>query len=146
IAFAQAASEKSGEYIFLDELKYLAAGGRMSKTGACFGDMMHVKPVITPTPQGAEKVGIVRNTRAQLNFAVERLGRDLRDEPESLILLEYTDNRKWVEDRAAAEIRRVFSRTEILLQPLSLTSGVHIGPGAWAVAYYGRQPEQGDAG
>ncbi|MBS3731862.1 MAG: DegV family EDD domain-containing protein [Desulfobacterales bacterium] len=144
IAFAQAASEKSGEYIFLDELKYLAAGGRMSKTGAFFGDMMHVKPVITPTPRGAEKVGIVRNTWAQLRFAVERLSRNLRDAPESLLLLEYTDNRKWVEDRAAAEIRRIFPKAEIRIQPLSLTSGVHIGPGAWAVAYYGQQPEQGD--
>ncbi|MFW5936559.1 MAG: DegV family protein [Desulfosalsimonas sp.] len=146
IAFAQAAAEKSGEYIFLDELKYLAAGGRMSKTGAFFGDMMHVKPVITPTPNGAEKVGIVRNTRAQIRFALERLSRDLRDEPESLVLLEYTDNRKWVEDRAMTEIRRVFPKAEIWVQPLSLTSGVHIGPGAWAVAYYGRQPEQGDEG
>ncbi|MFO7860266.1 MAG: DegV family protein [Desulfosalsimonas sp.] len=144
IEFAQEAAKKSGEYIFLDELKYLAAGGRMSKTGAFFGDMMHVKPVITPTPQGAEKVGIVRNTRAQLRFAVERLSRNLRDEPESLVLLEYTDNRKWVEDRAVAEIRRNFSKAEICVQPLSLTSGVHIGPGAWAVGYYGRHPEQGD--
>ncbi|MCF8094583.1 MAG: DegV family EDD domain-containing protein [Desulfobacteraceae bacterium] len=135
IEFAQKAVEKSGEYIFLDELRYLAAGGRMSKTGAFFGDMLHMKPVITPTARGAEKVGIVRNPEAQLSFAKQHLSKNLQDSGNSLILLQYSDNSKWVEKRAMAEIRRLFPNTEILLQPLSLTSGVHIGPGAWAVAY-----------
>ncbi len=135
VAFAQKAVEKSGEYIFLNELKYLAAGGRMSKTGAFFGDMLHMKPVITPTPRGAEKVGIVRNAEAQLRFAMEKLEKNLRESSDALILLEYSDNRQWVEDRVMAEIKRYFRLSEILVQPLSLTSGVHIGPGAWAVAY-----------
>ncbi len=142
IEFAQKAVENSGEYIFLDELKYLAAGGRMSKTGAFFGDILHMKPVVTPTAQGAEKVGIVRNTRAQLDFAIKRLTENLQDKPDSMILLEYTDNRKWVEDRALTEIRRVLPGAEIVVQPLSLTSGVHIGPGAWAAAYCSLQPEE----
>ncbi len=140
IEFAGQAAEKSGEFIFLDELKYLAAGGRMSKTGAFFGDMLHMKPVITPKKKGAEKVGIVRNAEAQIGFAAERLPKILKDDPESLILLEYTDNRQWVEDRALAEIRRLFPSAQILVEPLSLTSGVHIGPGAWAVAWYGDRP------
>ncbi|MCF8110518.1 MAG: DegV family EDD domain-containing protein [Desulfobacteraceae bacterium] len=142
IEFAQKAVENSGEYIFLEELKYLAAGGRMSKTGAFFGDILHMKPVVTPTSRGAEKVGIVRNTRAQLDFAVKRLTENLRDKPTPLVLLEYTDNRKWVEDHALTEIRRILPGAEIVLQPLSLTSGVHIGPGAWAVAYCSLQPEE----
>lgn len=140
IEFAGQAAEKSGEFIFLDELKYLAAGGRMSKTGAFFGDMLHMKPVITPMKQGAEKVGIVRNAEAQISFAAERLPKILKDDPDSLILLEYTDNLQWVKDRALAELRRLFSSAQILVEPLSLTSGVHIGPGAWAVAWYGDRP------
>ncbi|MFW5957624.1 MAG: DegV family protein, partial [Desulfosalsimonas sp.] len=109
---------------------------------AFFGDILHMKPVVTPTAQGAEKVGIVRNTRAQLDFAIKRLTENLQDKPDSMILLEYTDNRKWVEDRALTEIRRVLPGAEIVVQPLSLTSGVHIGPGAWAAAYCSLQPEE----
>ncbi|MFO8111312.1 MAG: DegV family protein [Desulfosalsimonadaceae bacterium] len=142
IEFAEKAVERSGEYIFLNELKYLAAGGRMSKTGAFFGDMLNMKPVITPTPRGAEKVGIVRNAEAQLRFAMETLGKNLREPSRALILLEYSDNRQWVEDRVMAEIKRRFRFSEILVQPLSLTSGAHIGPGAWAVAYCGESAEQ----
>jgi uncharacterized protein len=140
IEFAKKAVKKSDEYIFLNELKYLAAGGRMSKTGAFFGDMLNMKPVISPTAQGAEKVGIVRNAEAQLRFAVDKLTKNLQDESSALILLEYSDNRKWVQGRCMAEIKRLFKRPEIIVQPLSLTSGVHIGPGAWAVAYYGDPP------
>ncbi len=142
IEFARNAVEKSGEYIFLDELKYLAAGGRMSKTGAFFGDLLNMKPVVTPTATGAEKVGIVRNADAQVRFAMDKLLKNLEDQSEALILLEYSDNRQWIEERVMVEIKASFKSCKILVQPLSLTSGVHIGPGAWAVAYYGNPPGQ----
>jgi len=140
IEFAQQAVGQSGEYIFLNELKYLAAGGRMSKTGAFFGDILNMKPVVTPTSRGAEKVGIVRNAEAQIRFAIENLEKKLGDESGAVILLEYSDNRQWVVDRCMSEIKRLFKSPEFFVQPLSLTSGVHIGPGSWAVAYYGDPP------
>jgi hypothetical protein len=58
---------------FLDQLKYLAAGGRISKTKGFFGDLLHMKPIITPAATGAEKVGVVRNRDDQLAFALARL-------------------------------------------------------------------------
>lgn len=144
IGFAQQAAIKSGEYIFLDELKYLAAGGRMSKTGAFFGDMLNIKPVVSPEAGGVEKVGIVRTTEAQINFALDKLGKSVKDEAGSLVILEYSDNRQWVQGRCITEIKKIFKRAEILVQPLSLTAGVHIGPGAWAVAFYGNPPASAD--
>jgi hypothetical protein len=140
LEFARNAIEDCGEYIFIDELKYLAAGGRMSKTGAFFGDMLHMKPVISPLSVGAEKVGIVRNTDAQIRFAEEKLKNDLISADQPLIILEYTDNRDWVEGFVRKKIQSLFPGAEILLLPLSVTSGVHIGPGAWAVAYCKKNP------
>ncbi|MGM0424053.1 MAG: DegV family protein [Thermodesulfobacteriota bacterium] len=136
LEFAQQAVAASREYIFLNELKYLAAGGRMSKTGAFFGDMLHMKPVITPTAQGAEKAGLVRNSQAQISFALHRLQKSLDNDSRALILLQYSDNSQWVQDKPGQEIKRLFPKAEIIVQPLSLTSGVHIGPGAWAVAWH----------
>ncbi|MGB5748810.1 MAG: DegV family protein, partial [Desulfobacterales bacterium] len=49
INFAQRAVEKCEEYVFLDKLKYLAAGGRLAKSSAFFGDVFRVKPIISPT-------------------------------------------------------------------------------------------------
>jgi fatty acid-binding protein DegV len=51
------------------------------------------------------------------------------------LLLEYSDNRQWVAGPVKERIAALFQKAEILLQPMSMTSGVHIGPGAWAVAW-----------
>ena len=135
IRFAATAVRKSGEYIFLDRLQYLVAGGRLSKTKGYFGDFFHLKPVISPTADGAVKAGTVRNQGEQLEFALEKLAKDLEPDASSLILLEYSDNRQWVEDTVLREIENRYPSAEIVLQPLSLTSGVHMGPGTWGVAY-----------
>lgn len=123
------------ELIFLDRLKYLAAGGRLSKKSAFFGDVLHLKPVVSPTAAGAVKVGAARSRQGQIRFALERLAAKCSPDTGHLMMLEYTDNRQWVSDTALPQIREVFPKAEYLLQPMSLTAGVHMGPGTWAVAY-----------
>jgi uncharacterized protein len=143
IGFARAAVLKSEEYIFLDRLRYLAAGGRLSKTGGFLGDLLQVKPVITPTPQGAVKVGTARTRRDQLEFALSRLDRGLPRDAGGLILLEYSDTREWVRQAVLPEIRSRFAKADVTLCPLSLTSGAHMGPGTWGVAFLPDLPAAG---
>ena len=50
-------------------------------------------------------------------------------------MLEHSDNRNWVNDTVKKEIQALYPAADIMLQPLSLTSGVHMGPGTWAVAF-----------
>jgi fatty acid-binding protein DegV len=50
-------------------------------------------------------------------------------------MIEYTDNLAWVTKKVQPEIRRRWPEAEIILHPLSLTSGVHMGPGTWGVAF-----------
>ncbi len=133
-AFARKVLSNCHEYIFVDTLGYLAAGGRLSKTGAFFGDMLKFKPVISPQPDGAHKVGMVRNRDEQVRFALEKLSEVFTSEAKGLILLEHTDNRSCVEETAVT-VQRRFPKAELLLRPLSLTTGVHTGPGTWAVAF-----------
>jgi uncharacterized protein len=135
IRFASQNLERCREYVFLDKLQYLAAGGRLSRTGAFFGDVLHMKPVISPLAEGAKKVGVVRNQAEQLTFALEKLAAALTENEKALILLEYTDNVSWVKETVQPEIARRHPAAEILLHPMSLTSGAHMGPGTWAVAF-----------
>jgi DegV family protein with EDD domain len=135
VHFAQQAIERCEEYIFLDKLQYLAAGGRLSRTGAFLGDVLGLKPVISPLAEGAKKVGAVRNQAEQITFAMDKLERSLPPDKKALIMLEYSDNRSWVEDTVKPAILRRYVRSEIILQPLSLTTGVHTGPGTWALAF-----------
>ncbi len=135
VRFAQQAVTESQELVFLDQLKYLAAGGRISKASGFFGDLLHVKPIITPSAHGAVKVGMVRTREGQLAFGLKRLESCFDPGETPLILLQYSDNQVWVEKVAADEIRSMLPAAKILLRPLSLTSGAHMGPGAWAVAF-----------
>ena len=41
--------------------------------GAFFGDMLQMKPVISPLAEGVRKMGVVRNRTGQLRFALEKL-------------------------------------------------------------------------
>jgi DegV family protein with EDD domain len=134
-AFAQKAVQICEEYVFLDKLQYLVAGGRLSKTSAFFGDMLKMKPVISPQPEGAKKVGVVRNQEEQLKMAEERLAMSLRNDSHALIMLEYSDNYDWVNETVKKMLEERYPQTEVILQPLSLTSGAHFGPGTWAVAF-----------
>jgi uncharacterized protein len=135
IRFAREAVARCQEYVFLDTLRYLAAGGRLSRTGAFFGDMLRMKPVISPLAEGARKVGVVRNRAEQLKFAVEKLTGALKHDRYALIMIEYTDNIAWVTQKVQPEIARRCPDAEIILHPMSLTSGAHMGPGTWAVAF-----------
>jgi uncharacterized protein len=135
IAFAQKAITECAEYVFVDELKYLVAGGRVSRTKGFFGDLLSMKPVISPASEGVRKVGVVHSSKGQLAFALERLGERFDDLSAPVILLQYSDNEQWVRDTVQLQVRQLLPEAEILLTPLSLTSGVHMGPGTWSIAF-----------
>ena len=135
IAFAKSAIDACEEYVFIDKLKYLAAGGRIARSRAFLGDAFHVKPIITPTGEGAKKVGAVKDRDEQLKFAMEKLDAALANDPAPWIMLEYSNNFAWVNDTVKKKVEASASLSEILLQPLSLTSGAHMGPGTWAIAF-----------
>jgi DegV family protein with EDD domain len=126
------------EIIFLDQLKYLAAGGRISRTRGFFGDLFNVKPVISPTAEGVKRIGAVKNRTEQLAFAVTHLEKRVSTRIPVEILLTFTDNEDWVSTQARQRIQSLLPLSKISLAPLSLTSGVHMGPGTWAIAFLPR--------
>jgi uncharacterized protein len=135
VVFARKAIKTSEEYIFLDKLQYLAEGGRLSKTSAFFGEMLSVKPVISPLPEGAKKVGTVKNQEDQVKFALAKLDASIVDDSKAIIMLEYSDNKIWVEKNVKKTVAEHYSEAKIIVQPLSLTSGAHMGPGTWGIAF-----------
>ena len=133
--FARQAMDGCGELIFLDQLKYLAAGGRISKSKGFFGDLIGIKPVISPTADGAAKVGAVRKAADQLPFARGYLKQRFSPDDRLTILLQFSDNEKRVREAIGPELQRQFPQASIAVSRLSLTAGAHMGPGTWGVAY-----------
>ncbi len=145
VAFARAAIRQAEEYIFLDRLQFLAAGGRMSKTGAFFGDLLRIKPIVSPYPDGARKMGVARSTTEQVKFAFRRLEQGLRRDRAATLLLEFTDNRDWLEKEIKPEIEGRFPRVRVIMQVMSMTSAVHMGPGTWGIAFLPDNPGQAES-
>lgn len=135
IASAQDLSREVEEYVFLHELKYLVAGGRVSRSKGFFADLLHMKPVISPGFEGVRKVAVLRNREAQLDFACVKLDSQKSNGSDLLVLLQYSDNKEWLTEVVEPQIRHQVPDAEILLVPLSLSSGVHMGPGTWSIAF-----------
>jgi hypothetical protein len=133
-AFAERAVEVCEEYVFLEKLQYLAAGGRLSKTSAFVGDMLKMKPVISPHPEGVRKASVVRNRKDQIKMALDKIAAALNKDSHALIMLEYSDNIEQVSE-FRKHVQELYPQADIILQPLSLTSGAHMGPGTWGVAF-----------
>jgi DegV family protein with EDD domain len=135
VAFATAALARAEEYIFVERLEYLARGGRLSKTRAWVGDVLGLAPVVSPFPDGARKVALLRKPGDRLTFACAKVAGALGPGSQGgYLLVQHTDNREWVAATALPRLRAVAPAAEIELGPLSLTTGVHTGPGTWAVA------------
>jgi hypothetical protein len=135
IEFARKTITDCEEFVFIDELKYLVAGGRVSRTSGFFGNLLSMKPVISPTSEGVRKVGVVHSRKGQLAFAIKKLDKRFDRSDAPVVLLQYTDNEQWVKDTVRQQIEALLPEAEILLVPLSLTSGVHMGPGTWSIAF-----------
>jgi hypothetical protein len=133
--FARAGLLRAEEFIFLERLEYLARGGRLSKAGAWLGDALGLAPVVSPFPDGARKVALLRNPEDRIKFACRQVKRAFATgSGRGYILAEYTDNRAWVEATLLSRLRECAPQAEIAAGPLSLTTGVHTGPGTWGVA------------
>jgi len=135
VEFARKAVVNCREYVFLDRLEYLAAGGRLSKTKAFFGDMLSKKPVISPLPEGASKMAVLKNQEEQVAYAMARLAESVTSDVPHLFMLEYTDNADWVVETVGGRISRDYPGVDIKHQRFSLTSGAHMGPGTWGLAF-----------
>ncbi len=135
IRFARWAAKAADEWVFIDRLRYLAAGGRISGTAAWIGDRLGMKPVVSPRPEGVKKLGAVRDSAAQQRFLRRQLSSALADGHPAWVLIQYTDAVSAASvETAASEIRSAYPEARRLIRPLSRTSGAHMGPGTWAVA------------
>lgn len=136
ITYAQKLTKQAEEFVFINEMKYLVAGGRVSKTKGFLADLLHMKPVVSPGFEGVRKVAVLRNRAAQLEFALDTVKNRQNRGAGLLVILQYTDNKKWLAETVEPKVCQQVPDAEVLLVPLSLTSGVHMGPGTWSIALH----------
>lgn len=128
-------------YIAVDTLKYLVRGGRITPAAKAIASLLGVKPVLKieggKLDAKAKVIGMKKARLSMISFLKEDLATFFQGTPEEnlYIALAYTGT----DDSAALEFRHQVSEAfqipegDILLDPLSLSVGVHIGGGALAL-------------
>lgn len=122
----------------LDTLEYLRRGGRISKTAAFAGGILAIKPVVSLHDGEVVVLGKARGSRQGNNLLVKEIQASGGVNFEKPHLLGYTGLsdlllKKYVDDSAALWVDHVkaLRTTEI-----GSVVGVHVGPGAVAVAFF----------
>ena len=135
---AKLEEEKNDLVLFaaLDTLEYLVRGGRLSKVAGLAGGLLNIKPVITLKDGEIAVVGKARGTKqanAMMNKEIAAAGGVNFHKPVLVGYTGLTDEllRKYVEESEA-----VFAGANLDSTMISGAIGTHVGPGAYAVAYF----------
>lgn len=123
----------------VNDLKYLAWGGRLSNLSACIGMVLDIKPILTVNEAGQIVAkNKVRTFKKAVAFMTELLKGKQGGYPEIGIV--HSDN-----EALALELReRILKEKpegvdEVLVSEINPTIGAHIGPDAVGVVFLGKK-------
>jgi DegV family protein with EDD domain len=128
--------------IMVSTLKYLKRGGRITAAAALIGQTMHLKPILRinggKLDAYATSLGFKRGALCMIDGMDKALATQFKDVPFDKIrfAIAYTEDLD-----AALRFREAIAKhlgidkENIWLDPLSLSIGVHIGPGSLAIAF-----------
>ncbi len=126
----ESARDRVRVYGVLETLTYLYKGGRLSKTVALAGNLLHIKPVITARDGVIKLVGRARGYQALLAKLAEPPG----FAPDFPVYFGYTA----VDDtckRLMKQALEQFPIRETGMFPIGGNVGAHVGPRGYAVAF-----------
>lgn len=126
----------------VEDLKYLARGGRISKSSAVIGNIINIKPVLRVDNEGhLVATAKVRGRKASLNKLVENMGSHICDEYKNDIV--FIGHGDCLEDAeyVAERVKEQFGVDKFMINFLSPTIGAHAGPGTVALFFLGRERE-----
>jgi len=133
-AVALDAYEKIGVYFTVENLKYLAAGGRINTAKRLLGTALNLKPLLKIHDGKIEPVESVITTRKAIERMVQLVERDIAGKSPVRISVFHAA----VPDAAQALLDRLvvqFNAVEGILSEVSPVIGSHVGPGTISIAY-----------
>ncbi len=122
-------------YFVVDDLKYLARGGRLSKGSAFFGNLLNIKPVLHVDPIGRlvpfkKVVGRKKSLKALVDRMEERYNKE-----SELVYITHGDS--YDDAKYVADLVKERFGLDVKILPLSYVIGSHSGPGTLALFFTG---------
>ena len=129
VEFLKNFSEKVAIYFYVENLKYLRRGGRISAASAVMGTLLNIKPILTVTNEGKlEKLTTVKGNKKAIDFLYEKFNKEyLNDDKYDIYVLD-ADN-KAAGDELAEKIRTSGKNVSIRRLDVGPVIGAHSGPG-----------------
>ena len=128
-------------FITVEDLNYLKKGGRITAAAAAIGTILNLKPVLTIQGEKLDAYAKERGMKKARHTMIEARQKEVQtrfkelyDNDNFKMCIAYSDVddetlQGWVD-----EVKEAFPDKELLIRPLSLSIGCHIGPGALAIA------------
>lgn len=127
--------ERSRGYGAINNLVYLARGGRISSTAATVARALNIKPVINICSDGSLEVAQkVHGMSKALSWLAARVKQDGEDFRNTTLFVSYILQKDSAE-KLLAELQSTMRLGEVILCPIGPTVGVHLGPGCVALFY-----------
>ncbi len=119
----------------INNLTYLAKGGRISGAAATVATALRIKPVINICPDGSLEVAQKLHGMAKaINWLTERLQQDGQDFRRTTLFVSYI-----IQEESAAklleQLRAQMQLGEVIFSQIGPTVGTHLGPGCVALFY-----------
>lgn len=120
-----------------DTLKYLTKGGRIGRAQALIGGLLSIKPILGTKDGITTPFGKVRTHIQGLNWIIERIKEniELTGRKKVIAMVEDAANEEWAE-KGEERLKSEFDIVELWRTKMSVVTGTHIGPGAWAISYH----------
>ncbi|MDT8435972.1 MAG: DegV family protein [Gemmatimonadota bacterium] len=119
----------------VETLEYLARSGRIGRARAWLGERLDLKPILSLSDDGRlTAIGRVRGSEAVLERVLGLLDERLLEARRYRLGVAHFAAAEMA-DRIVRELETRYDPVEILAGPATAVLGVHVGPGAWAVAY-----------
>ena len=127
-------------FISVDTLEYLKKGGRVTAAGAAIGTVLNIKPVLTIQGDKLDAFAKVRGMKTARKTMIHVVKQDLQERFSQLyaagklgVYFAYTDLPQEVKQSWEQELQQAFPEVRVVGDPLAMSIGCHIGPGALAV-------------
>lgn len=133
--YADEVCDRVIHYFVVDDLKYLARGGRLSKGSAFFGNMLNIKPVLHVDEIGRlVPIKKVIGRKKSLLTLVDKMVSRYNKESDIVYIThgDCYDDAKFVADEVTAKLG-----LQVKILPLSYVIGSHSGPGTVALFFTG---------
>ncbi|MGE7761088.1 DegV family protein [Peribacillus sp. NPDC097895] len=133
---------KHMEHLFtVDNLEYLARGGRISKTSALVGGLLNIKPLLHVEDGKLVPLEKIRGKKKLIKRVIELMHERGKNLTTQTIAISHGDDEETALEWKEA-IQNEFGTTDFIIHPIGSVIGAHAGPGTIAIFFLNDTPEK----